>query len=199
MRRLLISLIAFTHLTSCAAFLDTFRDQGPSPDDKDGDGIENHEDRCMDTPGLATLKGCPDVNENGVADVDERGVISIVHSLAELQEFLQRNDGDALVLFSSRWCGPCTVVERFWKQRGDDGLAVPVVLWHDETDEHWTFTPDFEGAYRTLTGQHEMSLPTCVVVKGATTWPPSNNVRIKIGDDIERCTDPMAKFLADGP
>lgn len=36
--------------------------------DRDGDGIEDKEDECPDTPGLAKFNGCPDTDSDGLPD-----------------------------------------------------------------------------------------------------------------------------------
>ena len=40
--------------------------------DRDFDGIPDSTDRCPDTPGLASLKGCPDRDGDGIADIDDK-------------------------------------------------------------------------------------------------------------------------------
>ena len=42
------------------------------PDDRDGDGVPDAEDRCPDQPGPAELEGCPDRDGDGVPDIDDR-------------------------------------------------------------------------------------------------------------------------------
>lgn len=39
--------------------------------DRDGDGINDVDDKCPDTPGLAALQGCPDRDGDGIADGDD--------------------------------------------------------------------------------------------------------------------------------
>jgi OOP family OmpA-OmpF porin len=39
--------------------------------DRDGDGINDVDDKCPDTPGLASLQGCPDKDGDGIADADD--------------------------------------------------------------------------------------------------------------------------------
>ncbi len=39
--------------------------------DRDGDGINDVDDKCPDTPGLAALQGCPDKDGDGIADGDD--------------------------------------------------------------------------------------------------------------------------------
>jgi len=39
--------------------------------DRDGDGINDDQDKCPDTPGLAALQGCPDKDGDGIADGDD--------------------------------------------------------------------------------------------------------------------------------
>ncbi len=39
--------------------------------DRDNDGVVDAEDRCPDTPGLASLQGCPDKDGDGIADIDD--------------------------------------------------------------------------------------------------------------------------------
>ncbi len=39
--------------------------------DRDGDGINDVDDKCPDTPGLAALQGCPDRDKDGIADGDD--------------------------------------------------------------------------------------------------------------------------------
>ena len=38
------------------------------PLDRDGDGVPDYKDDCPDTPGLASLNGCPDKDGDGIAD-----------------------------------------------------------------------------------------------------------------------------------
>ncbi|MDB5203544.1 MAG: OmpA family protein [Ferruginibacter sp.] len=40
--------------------------------DRDGDGIADADDKCPDTPGLASLQGCPDRDGDGIADGDDK-------------------------------------------------------------------------------------------------------------------------------
>ena len=40
--------------------------------DRDKDGIPDSTDRCPDTPGLVSLKGCPDRDGDGIADIDDK-------------------------------------------------------------------------------------------------------------------------------
>jgi outer membrane protein OmpA-like peptidoglycan-associated protein len=40
--------------------------------DRDGDGVLDAVDRCPDTPGLASLQGCPDRDGDGIADIDDK-------------------------------------------------------------------------------------------------------------------------------
>ncbi|RYZ92983.1 MAG: hypothetical protein EOP47_29825, partial [Sphingobacteriaceae bacterium] len=50
--------------------------QAPPPPpvivDRDGDGINDTDDKCPDTPGLASLQGCPDTDGDGIADGDDK-------------------------------------------------------------------------------------------------------------------------------
>jgi outer membrane protein OmpA-like peptidoglycan-associated protein len=39
--------------------------------DRDGDGVVDADDKCPDTPGLASLQGCPDRDADGIADADD--------------------------------------------------------------------------------------------------------------------------------
>jgi outer membrane protein OmpA-like peptidoglycan-associated protein len=39
--------------------------------DRDGDGVVDADDKCPDTPGLASLQGCPDKDSDGIADGDD--------------------------------------------------------------------------------------------------------------------------------
>ena len=39
--------------------------------DRDGDGVLDADDKCPDTPGLASLQGCPDRDGDGIADGDD--------------------------------------------------------------------------------------------------------------------------------
>ena len=39
--------------------------------DRDGDGVNDVDDKCPDTPGLAALQGCPDKDGDGIADGDD--------------------------------------------------------------------------------------------------------------------------------
>ncbi|MEO7049476.1 MAG: thrombospondin type 3 repeat-containing protein, partial [Ferruginibacter sp.] len=40
--------------------------------DRDNDGVVDSLDRCPDTPGLASLQGCPDRDGDGIADIDDK-------------------------------------------------------------------------------------------------------------------------------
>ncbi len=40
--------------------------------DRDGDGVNDADDKCPDTPGLASLMGCPDKDGDGIADADDK-------------------------------------------------------------------------------------------------------------------------------
>jgi OOP family OmpA-OmpF porin len=40
--------------------------------DRDGDGVLDVDDKCPDTPGLASLQGCPDRDGDGIADKDDK-------------------------------------------------------------------------------------------------------------------------------
>ncbi|RZM07598.1 MAG: hypothetical protein EOO88_51530, partial [Pedobacter sp.] len=40
--------------------------------DRDGDGVPDADDKCPDTPGLASLQGCPDRDGDGIADGDDK-------------------------------------------------------------------------------------------------------------------------------
>ncbi len=40
--------------------------------DRDGDGVADADDKCPDTPGLASLMGCPDRDGDGIADGDDK-------------------------------------------------------------------------------------------------------------------------------
>jgi outer membrane protein OmpA-like peptidoglycan-associated protein len=40
--------------------------------DRDGDGVVDADDKCPDTPGLASLQGCPDRDGDGIADADDK-------------------------------------------------------------------------------------------------------------------------------
>lgn len=44
----------------------------PEVADRDGDGVPDDVDRCPDTPGLASLDGCPDRDGDGIADIDDK-------------------------------------------------------------------------------------------------------------------------------
>ncbi len=44
----------------------------PVIQDRDGDGVVDAEDKCPDTPGLASLQGCPDRDGDGIADADDK-------------------------------------------------------------------------------------------------------------------------------
>lgn len=45
--------------------------QEPEVTDRDGDGVNDNEDLCPDTPGIAGLNGCPDSDGDGVVDGDD--------------------------------------------------------------------------------------------------------------------------------
>ncbi len=40
--------------------------------DRDNDGVPDDSDKCPDTPGLASLQGCPDRDGDGIADGDDK-------------------------------------------------------------------------------------------------------------------------------
>ncbi len=40
--------------------------------DRDNDGVVDSLDKCPDTPGLASLQGCPDKDGDGIADIDDK-------------------------------------------------------------------------------------------------------------------------------
>ncbi|MFT3981072.1 MAG: OmpA family protein [Ferruginibacter sp.] len=40
--------------------------------DRDGDGVQDADDKCPDVPGLASLQGCPDRDGDGIADADDK-------------------------------------------------------------------------------------------------------------------------------
>lgn len=40
--------------------------------DRDNDGVPDVDDKCPDTPGLASLQGCPDRDGDGIADGDDK-------------------------------------------------------------------------------------------------------------------------------
>jgi len=40
--------------------------------DRDNDGVPDDTDKCPDTPGLASLMGCPDKDGDGIADADDK-------------------------------------------------------------------------------------------------------------------------------
>jgi len=42
------------------------------PNDIDGDGTGNKEDKCPDIPGLKELGGCPDTDSDGIADTEDK-------------------------------------------------------------------------------------------------------------------------------
>lgn len=42
------------------------------PNDIDGDGMGNAEDRCPDIPGLKELSGCPDGDNDGIVDAEDK-------------------------------------------------------------------------------------------------------------------------------
>lgn len=44
----------------------------PVVTDRDGDGVVDADDKCPDTPGLASLQGCPDRDGDGIADADDK-------------------------------------------------------------------------------------------------------------------------------
>jgi outer membrane protein OmpA-like peptidoglycan-associated protein len=41
------------------------------PLDRDGDGVPDDQDRCIDVPGFPALAGCPDRDKDGFADIDD--------------------------------------------------------------------------------------------------------------------------------
>ena len=44
----------------------------PVVTDRDGDGIQDADDKCPDVAGLASLQGCPDRDGDGIADADDK-------------------------------------------------------------------------------------------------------------------------------
>ncbi|MBS1928591.1 MAG: OmpA family protein [Chitinophagaceae bacterium] len=40
--------------------------------DRDGDGVNDVDDKCPDVPGLKSLQGCPDKDGDGIADADDK-------------------------------------------------------------------------------------------------------------------------------
>lgn len=48
-----------------------FGDSTPAPLDRDGDGVPDDQDRCIDIPGFPALAGCPDRDKDGFADIDD--------------------------------------------------------------------------------------------------------------------------------
>ena len=44
----------------------------PVVTDRDNDGVQDVDDKCPDTPGLAALMGCPDRDGDGIADGDDK-------------------------------------------------------------------------------------------------------------------------------
>ena len=53
-------------------FLGKPEEPEPKIKDKDGDGIIDTEDDCIDVPGPLVTKGCPDMDGDGIADKDDR-------------------------------------------------------------------------------------------------------------------------------
>lgn len=45
--------------------------QGKPPADRDGDGVSDAKDKCIDTPGLWEFLGCPDTDGDGISDADD--------------------------------------------------------------------------------------------------------------------------------
>lgn len=171
-------------LSACATVISLY-----PANDIDGDGILNADDRCMETRGPRQTRGCEDANKNNIADIDEPSAMTRVSSLTELREQLRNNSDNVLVILSSRWCGPCIFVKEFWKEHGNTGLPVHVVLWHDETEEHWTFTEEFQRAYTMLTRNTEMELPSCVLVPKSIRYPgASGKTPTHVASGIEECT-----------
>ncbi len=63
--------------------------------DRDGDGVPDSLDRCPDTPGLASLQGCPDRDGDGIADIDDK--CPDVKGLAKYQGCpIPDTDGDGI-------------------------------------------------------------------------------------------------------
>jgi outer membrane protein OmpA-like peptidoglycan-associated protein len=52
--------------------IDKFEDQDGCPEDNDKDGIADKVDECIDTPGVAEFKGCPDSDGDKIADKDDK-------------------------------------------------------------------------------------------------------------------------------
>jgi outer membrane protein OmpA-like peptidoglycan-associated protein len=50
---------------------DNFEDEDGCPDDNDKDGIADKDDDCIDVPGIAEFKGCPDSDGDKIADKDD--------------------------------------------------------------------------------------------------------------------------------
>ena len=44
----------------------------PVVTDRDGDGVQDVDDKCPDVAGLASLQGCPDRDGDGIADADDK-------------------------------------------------------------------------------------------------------------------------------
>ena len=51
---------------------DSVEDEDGCPEDNDKDGIADKADDCIDTPGIAELKGCPDTDGDKIADKDDK-------------------------------------------------------------------------------------------------------------------------------
>jgi len=49
-----------------------FVDAVGCPLDRDNDGVADHEDTCADIAGIASLKGCPDKDLDGITDTKDR-------------------------------------------------------------------------------------------------------------------------------
>jgi len=63
------------HVKLGAGFRVYLEEEEPAPPkvtDRDGDGIQDTEDLCPDTPGIAALNGCPDKDGDGITDASDK-------------------------------------------------------------------------------------------------------------------------------
>ncbi len=83
-----------------------------------------------------------------------------------------------------------------WNKRNNDDLGIPVIIWHDESGEYWTWTSDLVTAYPVLMGESDdWGVPSCVLLNHATSWPIEPKSRIATGGGITECTNKIVEDL----
>lgn len=70
---ILLSLCLLT-LVSAAVTAQACGVAAPCPDDRDGDGVQDSEDRCISDVGPASNSGCPETGQTGGGDADGDGI-----------------------------------------------------------------------------------------------------------------------------